>query len=38
MLWASLELEMNKFRSTVLGLEPIRSGESGWNMLNHQEV
>eukprot|EP01034_Spumella_vulgaris_P023338 gene23338-29550_t len=38
MLWLSFESNINAFRKGVLGLEPIRVGEGGWNMLNLNKV
>lgn len=38
MLWLSFESSINTFRRGVLGLEPIRVGEGGWNMLNLNRV
>ncbi len=38
MLWLSFESNINAFRKNVLGLEPIRTGEGGWNMLNLNKV
>lgn len=38
LLWLSIERETNEFRKNVLGLEPIRVGQSGWNILNYHQV
>ena len=38
MLWMSFERHINAFRTTVLGLEPLRVGEGGWNHLNVMQV
>jgi hypothetical protein len=38
LLWLSMEREINSFRERCLGLEPIRVGQGGWNMLNYHEV
>lgn len=37
-LWISLERDINRFRTTVLGLEPLRMGQGAWNMLNILQV
>lgn len=34
----SLGREINNFRIKTLGLEPIRVGQSGWNILNYHQV
>lgn len=38
MLWMSFERQINAFRMNVLGLEPLRVGEGGWNHLNIMKV
>lgn len=38
MLWMSFERHINAFRVNVLGLEPLRVGEGGWNQLNIMKV
>ena len=38
MLWLSFESSINSFRTDILKLPPIRTGEGGWNLLNLQRV
>ena len=38
MLWMSFERQINAFRTTILGLEPLRVGNGGWNHLNTMKV
>jgi hypothetical protein len=38
MLWMSFERHINAFRVNVLGLEPLRVGDGGWNHLNIMKV
>lgn len=38
MLWLSFERQINAFRVNILGLEPLRVGEGGWNHLNVMKV
>jgi hypothetical protein len=37
-MWISLEPFINSFRVNRLGLQPIRMGEQGWNLLNTNKV
>lgn len=37
-LWIALEKEINTFRVQTLGLEPLRSGQGGWNILNSYKI
>ncbi len=37
-LWLTFERDINKFRTEKLGLEPIRVGQGGWNLLNIHQV
>jgi hypothetical protein len=37
-LWISLEREINRFRTTILGLEPLRIGQGAWNLINILQV
>jgi hypothetical protein len=37
-MWISFEREINKFRTNTLGLEPIRTGQGGWDLLNYHRV
>lgn len=36
-LWLSFERDLNNFRSSI-GLEPLRLGQHGWNLLNYHQV
>jgi hypothetical protein len=36
-MWLSFERDINRFRVSV-GLEPLRTGQGGWNMLNYHRV
>jgi hypothetical protein len=38
MLWMSFERHINAFRVNVLGLQPLRVGDGGWNHLNIMKV
>jgi hypothetical protein len=38
MMWLSFAGPINTFRREVLGLQPIRPGQTGWNMLNALKV
>jgi len=38
MMWLSFERHINAFRTNVLGLEPLRVGNGGWNHLNTMKV
>lgn len=38
MLWLSLRGIINNFRENVLGLDPIRASDGGWNMVNSHRV
>ena len=38
MLWVSFERHINAFRQNILGLEPVRVGQGGWNQLNTLRV
>ena len=38
MLWTSFERDINKLREHKLGLEPLRAGQGGCNLLNIQKV
>lgn len=38
MFWLSFEKDINAFRTNVLGLEPLRIGDAGWNFMNLQKV
>jgi hypothetical protein len=38
LLWLSLERDINQFRTKKLGLEAIRAGQSGSNILNYHQV
>jgi hypothetical protein len=37
-LWISLEREINRFRTMILGLEPLRMGQGAWNLVNILQV
>jgi len=38
LMWLGFEREINLFRKNVLGLEPLRIGQSGHDMLNLLKV
>ena len=38
MMWLSFERHINAFRTNILGLEPLRVGNGGWNHLNTMKV
>jgi hypothetical protein len=38
MLWLSLRTIINNFREKILGLDPIRASDGGWNMVNSHRV